>query len=365
MIARALFVLGIAGCASHDWLKTPHILVDGYDETNMECRDMPCPHDENTDLVVYEGATYLVHRTANSQILGPNSSLRVYRSTDHGATWSTPAIIPAPMDRDLRDPHFYTVNGQLALHAITRLPVNSTRDSNVDSISVNTISSDGGTTWSALTAIGPEQQSFWRTRADDDGTWYSAAYHDGDTQVQLFSSADGVTWTAGAVIYDVSADTPLETELLFHDGTMTALVRMDGTDDEILGNQGRLRTKICTATRPYTTFDCSLELDGQRWDGPVAFAWRGRTFVVARKHLPGVANKKRTALYEFIPPASYVEHGEFPSAGDTSYAGVAPIDADRFLVSYYSSNVQDDQPWARAMFEASDIWQATIDLSKL
>ena len=59
--------------------------------------------------------------------------------------------------------------------------------------------------------------------------------------VKLFSSVDGMNWTAGAVIYDHSEDTPLETELVFMpSGKLLALVRMDGNDEEVLGNAGRL-----------------------------------------------------------------------------------------------------------------------------
>jgi hypothetical protein len=49
-----------------------------------------------------------VHRTAGSQVLGPNSSLRVYRSRDDGRHFALQAIIPAPVDRDIRDPSFYS-----------------------------------------------------------------------------------------------------------------------------------------------------------------------------------------------------------------------------------------------------------------
>ncbi len=357
-------LLALAACGGDPSpIVEAHLLVDGYDEVNQDCRTGPCVHDENTDLTVFEGATYLVHRTAESQVLGPNSSLRVYRSTDHGATWSAPTILPAPTDRDLRDPSFYVdATGALSLKAITRLPVNSTRDSDVDSITVRTSFVAGA--WQPLVPIGPEMWSFWRVKADTDGTLYAAAYADGDTSVKLFSSHDGITWTAGAMIYDRAEDTPLETELMFDAQGLTAYVRMDGTDDEILGNAGRLRTKICTAKPPYTAFDCANELTGVRLDGPVGFDFAGRRFMIARKHLLEVAGRKRTALYE-IAGTTWKELGEFPSAGDTSYAGVAPIDdAGRFLVTYYSSNLAEDAPWARAMFGATDIWQATIDVTR-
>jgi hypothetical protein len=361
----------LGACSSDSWLVDSKILVDGYDETNMDCRTGLCDHDENTDLTIFEGAIYLVHRTAISQVLGPNSSLRVYRSDDLGKNFNLLAVIPAPIDRDLRDPSFFVINGQLAIKAITRLPVNSTRDSNVDSISIVSISPDGGSSWGPLAPAGPPMWSFWRVRDGADGTHYSAAYQDGDQSVVLFSSADGVTWTQGALIYGVAADTPLETELVFMpSGNLIAFVRMDGTDDEILGSMGRLRTKVCTAPPPYATFDCSYELDGARLDGPVAFFYKQRLFFVAREHYLEVQNRKRTALYEIhmdseTGPFSFTMHGEFKSAGDTSYAGVVPTSGSQFLVTYYSSNLHEDGPWARAIFGPTDIWQATIDLSKL
>src|SRR4051794_15412594 len=65
------------------WVIDPHIEVSGLDNiNNTECRDAICQHNENTDLLGWNGVTWLVHRTANSQVLGPNSSLHVYKSTD-------------------------------------------------------------------------------------------------------------------------------------------------------------------------------------------------------------------------------------------------------------------------------------------
>src|SRR5262245_29759650 len=175
-------------------LSDAKILVSGVvNSNNDDCRTGLCRHSENTDLVVYSGAIYLVHRTAESQVLGPNSSLHVYRSTDGGKSFTKTAVIPAPVDRDLRDPHFYIVSGELYLKALTPLAVNSTRDSNVDTIAVSTHSPDGAT-WTPLTPIGPNTWSFWRIQ-EQGGVYYSAAYEDGDKSVSLFSSTDGATWT--------------------------------------------------------------------------------------------------------------------------------------------------------------------------
>jgi hypothetical protein len=354
-----------------EWLHDARIIVDCYNATSSDCRAAVCVHNENTDLTVFQGTTYLVHRTAESQILGPNSSLRVLRSDDHGATWTLLAVLPAIGGRDLRDPHFYEIEGKLAIKALTRLPVISTRDSDVDTIAVATVSADGGQTWSPFATIGPPTWSYWRIRDDARGVHYTAAYEDGDKSVKLFSSVDGITWSPGAVIYDQAHDTPLETELVFMpSGKLLALVRMDGTDEEILGSTGRLRTRVCWADPPFRSWDCSRELSGVRLDGPLGFLHRDRLFVIARKHFLEPGNRKRTALYELVGDPdggdlSIFELGELPSAGDTAYAGIAPIGGDRYLITWYSSRVDRDRSWLLGILGATDIWQATLDLSKL
>src|SRR4029077_18265297 len=111
-------------------------------------------------------------------------------------------------------------------------------------ISVETCSADG-VMWAPLANIGPETWSFWRPKVAA-GVYYSAAYEDGDVAVSLFSSTDGMTWTQGAQVYGVAADTPLETELVFMpSGTLLALVRTDLTDTVYLAAQGPISTRVC------------------------------------------------------------------------------------------------------------------------
>ena len=59
------------------------------------------------------------------------------------------------------------------------------------------------------------------------------------------------------------------------------------------------------------------------------------------------------------------EWGELPSAGDTSYAGAADIDADRVLVTWYAGDLDKDAAWLFGMLDVTNIWQGTIDFSKL
>ena len=74
------------------WLENAQILVSGETTSNDDCLTGICRHSENTDLIVWQGAIYLVHRTAESQILGPNSSLRILEIDGRGQ------IVHAPGD---------------------------------------------------------------------------------------------------------------------------------------------------------------------------------------------------------------------------------------------------------------------------
>jgi hypothetical protein len=354
---------------SPPWLLGAEILVPG-DLQNQDCRTGVCKHNENTDLTHWKGAIYLAHRTAGSQVLGPNSSIRVYRSKDDGDTFQLQSIIPAPPDRDIRDPSFYKVGKRLFIKAITRLPGFALRDVGAGSISIETHSKDGKS-WSDLNEIGPERFGFWRV-VKQGKHYFSGAYEDGDLQIVLYRSKNGKQWKLGPQIYGVSEDTPLESELVFtpNGKRMLTFFRLDGNDTELFGSQGRLRTKVCWARKPYDSFDCPQELDGVRLDGPKAFYWKGRLFVIARKHIPGPETRKRTALYEITGnlnrgPIDIVEWGELPSAGDTSYAGVARIRGPRFLVTWYSSPPAEDPSWFEGFLGQTDIWKATLNLSKL
>ena len=157
-----LLLVAAPAAAAPAWMRGAHIVVPG-DLNNQDCRTGVCKHNENTDLIVWKGAIWFVHRTAGSQILGPNSSLRVYRSRNGGRTFRLQAIVPAPVDRDIRDPSFYIVGKRLHIKAITRLPGFALRDADAGSVSIETHSTNGRR-WSRLNPIGLSDRPLPRKR---------------------------------------------------------------------------------------------------------------------------------------------------------------------------------------------------------
>ena len=211
------------------------------------------------------------------------------------------------------------------------------------------------------------------------GVYYSAAYADGDKEVDLFSSTDGLTWKQGAQIYGVvrrhaarnGAHVFSHPEKCWRSCAWTAPTRTCFGDPSA---GARLRTKVCWASAPYSTFDCHQELSPYRLDGPVSFFWGTRLFVIARKH-SSTGMRKRTALYEItasdnggIDDGSDVaikEWGELPSAGDTSYPGIVPTSDHQFVTAYYSGDLVLDEAWILGIFDLTDIWKASLDFLKL
>src|SRR5581483_4931140 len=184
-----------------------------------------------------------------------------------------------------------------------------------------------------------------------DGVFYDAAYAECDARVDLFTSRDGIHWTHGPAIYTVWIDAPLETELVFSPSGkhMLALVRTDGDPTQIAGN-GTVKTMVCWAPKPFDFFNCPQTLPGVRLDGPVAYWWKHRLFVLARQQLPGPQVQKRTALYELTGnfeggPLTIHDRGALPSAGDTSYAGIARVDGTHYVTTWYSSDPASDPGW--------------------
>jgi hypothetical protein len=52
------------------------------------------------------------------------------------------------------------------------------------------------------------------------------------------------------------------------------------------------------------------------------------------------------------------------SSGDTAYTALVPVNDDKYLLSWYTSPVDQELAWLEGQFSPSDIWLADVDFSR-
>jgi hypothetical protein len=348
-------------------------------------------HNENTEMIKLGDRILLAFRGGEmGQTGSAKARIKIFESVDNGQSFSLVSEVNGPDDpasregRDIRDPKFVKMGDTLFLYDISRLPGFAYRDLNGEAWTVRAESTDGGHTWTrpvkTYVDVGPQGETFWgfwrftkrqyQVAGEMRETLFATGYNDGDTKVGLFASDDGIHWEKRGLILSHYDDVPSEAELQFfgdNNATAVALVRLD--------NQGVLedgQTAICTSSDPFVTWECGRRIE-QRLDGPT---WVVRTdgtgvrnFVFARKHLP--CTFKRTAVYELrgdlTDPSAAIEVCELQevkSSGDTAYTSLVPLNQDEYLLSWYSSPVDQELPWLEGQFSPSDIWLATVHFTQ-
>jgi hypothetical protein len=356
-------------------------------------------HSENTEMIRLGDRILLCFRGGEEGQTGSaRARIMVFESMDNGQTFSLISEVSMPDDpddpdddRDIRDPKFVQIGDTLFMYAISRVPGFKYRDLFGEAWTVRAESTDGGHTWTTpvktLTDPSPLlgrllgfEEDYWgvwrlmKREYEEAGqekmTLYATAYNDGDMSVGLFASEDGRNWRKVALIHSAWDDIPSEAELQFfgeNNEKAVSLVRMD--------NQGNLtdgQTAICTSSAPFTAWECGRRIE-QRLDGPTWVVLREgsrvRNFVFARKHLP--CTFKRTTAYELRgdltnpnAPVEVCEIQDVASSGDTAYTALVPLSDDKYLLSWYTSPVDQELAWLEGQFSPSDIWLADVDFSR-
>jgi len=323
-------------------------------------------HNSNTELVWWKDAFLLVHAASPYHMGSKDCRLVVRRSPD-GRVFETVAELRVPGE-DIRDPKLAAIGGKLFLYALP--------NRGFYAIPYGTVyaTSEDGVAWSRFEPVtiegaAPAGWLFWRPKTRDGRTWYVPAYWNEHGHSILLRSEDGVRWTFVSRIWDGEAND--ETDFEFQpDGSVLATARLEMAADSLLGHRDA-STVIAHAEPPFEKWTYARSRV-TRLDGPALFSHGGRTYAVARMQpgrktwptwMASTFARKRTALF-LVERHRLVWLSDFPSAGDTSYAGVVLKDG-ALWASYYTSDTARDYPWILGMVLRSDIRLARVPLDRL
>ena len=150
-------------------------------------------------------------------------------------------------------------------------------------------------------------------------------------------------------------------------------------------------TLISASVSPYEKWTFANKNYLTRLDGPVLFSVQGKLFAVGRRQVSkkppfqgqgSALARKRTSLFlvdlpkigtdsdqsdmtrEHDNASSLLHICDFPSSGDTSYAGVVVKDGTLYI-SYYSNDPAKDDPWLIGMFRPTRIQITAIKIEEL
>ncbi len=315
-------------------------------------------HNSNTDLIHWRGSFWLVHAASPWHLGSSQCRLRIWRSSD-GRSFEPVAELGMPGE-DIRDPKLAEIGGRLFLYALPNRGRAARPYTTVYSVS------DDGVSWPPFAPIEQPGWLFWRPKTRDGVTWYVPAYWHEHGRSRLFSSGDGIHWSVVSEIHEGDANDETDFEFL-PDGSMLVSARLEGRPDSPLGSPDA-GTLLAVSPPPYHSWT-KTRSSVTRLDGPALFSYRGTLLAVARfqpgsrgplTQLGSVLSRKRTALF-LVTQDRLVHLTDFPSAGDTSYAGVVVRDGVLYA-SYYTSDVTRDYAWLLGMFLPSEIRMARLDL---
>lgn len=328
----------------------------------------------NLDVVRYGARWYLAFRTAPTHFASTKTRLVVLSSEDR-SRWRKETEFQL-MQSDLREPRFLVYKGKLFLYFFR----GGSNPLEFAPQSIYATERTGDGTWTKPRAIFKPGYVVWRAKAHG-GTAYMSVYYGAGIyttkaragEVRLLTSTDGYAWTPISDQPQVTEAGAEEAEFAFDDaGNLVATVRLEV--------QGAL---VCTASKDdLATWD--RKFTPYKYDSALMFRHGEEFYVIARRNVAGAFNRrtvflpmplqrawyllrysltrKRTALYKVDVAAKRLTPlFDFPSKGDTAYAGIVPLDRHSYYVVNYSSPLGGpDWPWLGGQIAGSNLYECVL-----
>jgi hypothetical protein len=319
-------------------------------------------HNSNTDLLRWRGEFWLAHAAAPWHFASRRTRIVLRRSLD-ARSFREAASFAVPGE-DVRDPKLLAWGERLWLYFLPNRHLPEPRP-----YTTLVTSSADGVAWEEPAPVEPRGWLLWRPKPLGSDLVVTAYWHEHGRAV-LLRSGDGRRFELVSQILAGESGDETDFELLA-DGRILATSRLEGQEpDAWFGDPGGT-TLLSVAEPPYLRWR-QRRADAARLDGPCLFRVGERVFAIGRYEpvarsglfaTGSILARKRTALYE-VEPSRLRLLAVLPSAGDTSYAGVAVHDGHLYA-SYYTSRIDRDYPWILGMLAPSEIRVARLPLATL
>lgn len=340
----------------------------------------PQKANNNLDVTFHEGKYYVAFRTAPNHFASPDARIYVLSSMDR-ASWDYETEFH--LGSDLREPRFMTHEKRLMLYFLQ----NGDAMLKFEPRQSFACEYTGPGKWTDPRPIYEPGYVMWRFKSRG-GTAYAAVYngrglYDAGQQpgeVRLLFSTDGYTWEPISQVPQVTWTGAEEPEFEFDaEGNLVAVVRLELSGGSL----------ICTAQKEDLSH-WQATYSPYKYDSSLMFRQGARYFVIARRNIAGVYDhspswlgqagktlvnalfysftRKRTCLYRVdLDKRCLVPLFDFPSRGDTAFAGIAPLaeEQDTYYMLNYSSPIDGwDLPWLAGQLLPTHIYETTLKFSK-
>jgi hypothetical protein len=327
----------------------------------------------NLDIVKYKDKFYFAFRTAPTHFASKNTVIYVLSSSNL-EKWDYETEFK--FGCDLREPRFLVFKDKLFLYFFQAgsNPLSFTPKG----IFVSKYISKGN--WTTPKQIYKEGYVVWRVKAHKGKAYMSVYYgvglYSNENQaghLQLLESDDGYNYR---LVNGKEIKTEYrgeEGEFEFDEqGNLYATIRFEW--------QGGA---VCFANRKDIT-DWKCKFTTYKYDSALMFRHKNDFYVIARRNLDGPFNKtaiylpaflrskyylvrysltrKRTTLYKLNKELLTLEPVlDFPTRGDTAYAGITEISPTSYLVFNYSSEIDGfDWSWLGGQLTGSNIYSMIV-----
>jgi len=331
----------------------------------------------NLDLVQYKGDFYIASRTAPTHFASDKTRIVVLRSSDR-QTWECDTEFH--VGRDIREPRFLVYRDTLFLYFF--YAGTNAFKFEPQGIHVTSLGNDGK--WSEPKPVFKPGYVDWRIRTFDNKAYmsvyngaglYTTADRPGD--LRLLVSENGYDWTPISDKPQVDAVSAEEGEIIFDkDGNLYATVRQE--------TGGAL---VCRADKSdLSKWQCVHTTE--KYDSALLFSHGDEFYVVARRNIAGPfvsggewlpkkwqrawwmmrysMTRKRTSLYRLDTEKLMLRPLlDFPSKGDTAFAGIVPLDENTYWLANYSCPLDGhDWPWMIGQITGTCIYDTILHIER-